>query len=160
MRTSAICLISVLTLTACAPIHQVRVIPQQPPAPAVEAVAAPAAPAPLTATRGEFHIEADKNDTWNAVGQIVVNTPGVRMDGRAQMLDMYALHYRGVDFLVMTKALVLSDTIRTITTRVTATTPAGKPIDTDATAELLALLEEQLPAAIVDVQARFRAEGS
>ena len=60
----------------------------------------------------------------------------------------------------MTKALVLSDTIRTITTRVTATTPAGKPIDTDASAELLALLEEQLPAAIIDVQARFRAEGS
>ncbi|MUV13501.1 hypothetical protein [Noviluteimonas gilva] len=156
MHKSAVCLLSVLTLTACAPLQQVRVFPQSPQTPAV---AAPAAPTPITTTRGEFHIQADKNDTWNAIGQIVVNTPGVRLDGRAQMLDLYSLHYRGVEFLVMTKALVLSDSIRTTTTRVTAATPAGKPIDTDASAELLALLEAQLPAAIIDVQARFRAEG-
>lgn len=129
------------------------------PKPAEEAPTAtlefPVAP---TTTRGEFTIEADKNETWNAVGAIVVNTPGVEYEGRSQMLDMYTLRYRGQELLVLTKALFLSDTIRKTTTRVTATTPDGKPIDTDASAELLAMLQEKLPTAIVDVQARFAAE--
>jgi hypothetical protein len=115
-------------------------------------------PAPPTVTRGEFNIEADKLDTWNAVGQIVVNTPGVEYEGRSQMLDMYTLRYRGVEFLVLTKALLLSDTIKRTTTRVTATTAHGRPIDTEATAELLALLRSKLPEAIVDVQRRQKAE--
>jgi len=125
---------------------------EQPPSTTLEFPVAP------TTTRGEFTIEADKNETWNAVGAIVVNTPGVEYEGRSQMLDMYTLRYRGQELLVLTKALPLSDTIRKTTTRVTATTPDGKPIDTDASAELLATLKEKLPTAIVDVQARFAAE--
>jgi uncharacterized membrane-anchored protein len=115
-------------------------------------------PVAPTTTRGEFTIEADKNETWNAVGQIVVNTPGAEFEGRSQMLDMYTVRYRGVEFLVLTKAMLLSETIRKTTTRVTATTPDGKPIDTNASADLLALLQEKLPAAIIEVQARFAAE--
>ena len=113
---------------------------------------------PPTITRGQFDIEADKLDTWNAVGHIVVNTPGVEYEGRSQMLDMYTLRYRGVEFLVLTKALLLSDTIRKTTTRVTATTAEGKPIDTGATADLLAMLQEKLPEAIKDVQVRQQTE--
>ena len=128
------------------------------PKPAEEAPPTAAAPAPPTTTRGEFTIEADKNETWNAVGAIVVNTPGVEYEGRSQMLDLYTVRYRGVEFLVLTKALLLSDTIRKTTTRITATTPDGQPIDTNASADFLALLQEKLPAAIVDVQARFAAE--
>jgi hypothetical protein len=125
----------------------------EPEAPPVEIV-----PPPPTATRGEFTIAAEKLDTWNAVGQIAVRTPGVEYQGRAQMLDLYVLRYRGVEFLVLTKALPASETITRLTTRVTATTPAGKPIDDDAVAELLALLQRELPAEIVSVRARQAAE--
>jgi uncharacterized membrane-anchored protein len=115
---------------------------------------------PPTTTRGEFTIVADTNETWNAVGQILVNTPGVAYEGRSQMLDVYTLRYRGVEFLVLTKAVLLSDTIRKTTTRVTATTADGKPIDTEASADLLALLQTRLPAAIQDVQRRFAEEAA
>jgi len=109
---------------------------------------------PPTTTRGEFTIEADKLDTWNAVGQIAVRTPGVEYQGRAQMLDLYVLRYRGEEFVVLTKALLASATMTRLTTRVTATTPAGKPIDSDAVADLLALLQRELPAEIESVRAR------
>ena len=135
-------------LAGCAP--KPKPIPPPPP------VEVPALPP--TVTRGEFLIEADKNETWNAVGQIIVNTPGAEYEGRAQMLDMYTIRYRGVEFLVLTKSMLISDTIKRTTTRVTATTPEGKPIDTSASGELLDLLERNLPAAIEDVQARFKAE--
>jgi hypothetical protein len=127
--------------------------------PVAEAVAPPVAIVlPATVTRGEFTIEADKLDTWNAVGQIAVRTPGVDYQGRAQMLDLYALRYRGEEFLVLTKALPASATITRLTTRVTATTPAGKPVDSDAVAELLARLQRELPAEIESVRARQAAE--
>lgn len=119
---------------------------------------APAHVAPPTATRGEFTIEADKLDTWNAVGQIVVNTPGLEYEGRSQMLDLYTVRYRGEEFLLLTKALLLSDTVRRTTTRVTATTRDGKPIDSDAAADLLAQLQQKLPEAIADVRVKQAAE--
>ncbi len=109
---------------------------------------------PPTTTRGEFTIEADKLDTWNAVGQIAVRTPGVEYLGRAQMLDLYVLRYRGEEFVVLTKALLASATITRLTTKVTATTTAGEPIDSDAVAELLALFQRELPAEIESVRAR------
>lgn len=127
--------------------------------PVMEEVAPPAGIVVTpTTTRGEFTIEADKLDTWNAVGQIAVRTPGVEYEGRAQMLDLYVLRYRGVEFLVLTKALPASETITRLTTKVTATTPAGKPIDDDAVAELLALFQRELPTEIESVRARQAAE--
>jgi hypothetical protein len=74
------------------------------------------------------------------------------------MLDLYDITYRGTELLVLTKALLLSDTIKRTTTRVTATTRDGKPIDSDAAADLLAQLQQKLPEAIVDVQKRQAAE--
>lgn len=144
-------LVALALLAGCA----TKPKPEQAPPPDEEA---PTIPVPPTTTRGEFTIEADKLDTWNAVGQIVVNTPGVEYEGRSQLLDMYTLRYRGVEFLVVTKALILSDTIRKTTTRVSATTADGKPIDTEASADLLAQLQAKLPAAIVEVHAREKAE--
>ena len=128
------------------------------------APAAPAAPPPVEAilpptfTPGEFMIEADKLDTWNAVGQIAVRTPGVEYEGRAQMLDLYALRYRGVPFHILTKAVLLSDTIKRTTTRVTATTLDGKPIDSAPVTALLVLLQSELPAEIESVRAKQAAE--
>src|SRR4249919_4037479 len=113
---------------------------------------------PPTTTRGEFTIEADKLDTWNAVGQIAVRTPGVEYQGRAQMLDLYALRYRGEQFLILTKALPASATITHLTTKVTATSSRGAPIDSDAVAEFLVLLQRELPAEIESVRARQAAE--
>lgn len=128
------------------------------PAPASEVPEIELPPAVPTVTRGEFTLEADKLDTWNAVGQILVNTPGVEYEGRSQMLDLYTVRYRGEEFLILTKALLLSDTIRKTTTRVTATTQDGKPIDSDAAADLLAQLQKKLPDEIVSVRAKQAAE--
>jgi len=127
------------------------------PAPEVPEIELPTVVIP-TVTRGEFTLEADKLDTWNAVGQILVNTPGVEYEGRSQMLDLYTVRYRGEEFLILTKALLLSDTIRKTTTRVTATTQDGKPIDSNAAADLLAQLQQKLPAEIVSVRAKQAAE--
>lgn len=131
----------------------------QPTAPAPPP-AAPAAPAVPTVTRGEFNIAANKLDTWNAVGQIVVRTPDAIYEGRAQMLDLYSVRYHGQPFLLITRALPLSDTIRHTTTLVTARTPDGKPIDSDASAELLALLQRELPAQIETDRATQAAEAA
>jgi len=127
--------------------------PKEQPAP-VAAIEMP----PPTETRGKFNIEADKLDTWNAVGQIVVRTPGVTYEGRSQMMDLYSVRYRDVEFMILTRALLLSDTIKKTTTLVTATTPEGKPIDSDAVVDLLAMLQRDLPAEIVSVQERQAAE--
>ena len=110
--------------------------------------------APVTVTRGEFTLPAHKLDVWNAVGQIVVNARGVEYLGRAQMLDLYSLRYRGVEFFVLTKAMTAAETGNVIRTRVTATTPAGKPIDADATAEVLGMLQRALPAEVERVRAQ------
>jgi len=132
-------------------------------APSNESSAAPpSAPierptAPVTVTRGEFTLAADKLDVWNAVGQIVVNARGVEYLGRAQMLDLYSLRYRGVEFLVLTKAMTAAETGNRTRTRVTATTLAGKPIDNDATADVLGLLERALPAEVERVRAMQKA---
>jgi hypothetical protein len=111
-------------------------------------------------TRGEFTVAANKLDTWNAVGQIVMRTAGVEYQGRSQMLDLYTVRYRGQPFLLVARALPLSDTVRDTTTLVTARTPTGKPVDTDASAALLALLQRDLPAEIVRVRATQAAEAA
>ncbi|MBC7988076.1 MAG: hypothetical protein H7Y19_00635 [Luteimonas sp.] len=139
-----------LAIAGCAPPPRTPELPPEPPPP-IEV------PAPTT-TRGRFAIEADKNDTWNAVGQILVRTPGVTYEGRAQMLDLYSIRYRGEPWMILTRSLTLSDSIKKTTTEVTATTPKGAPVDNDAVAELLALLERELPAEIESVKAQFAAE--
>ena len=115
--------------------------------------------APAQAVSAGFTLEADKLDTWNAVGQILVRTPGVHYQGRSQMLDLYSLRYRGVEFLILTKALLASETHNRLTTRVTATTGSGKSLDDggparDAAVELLLLLQRELPAEIQSVRKR------
>lgn len=116
----------------------------------------PAAPTPAQppATRGEFTIQAYMLDAWNAVGQIVVRTPGVVYLGRAQMLGLYSIRYRDRPLLILTRSLPLSDTIRETTTLVTAASAEGKPIDSDVAAELLAVLQRDLPLEVERVRAK------
>ena len=151
VRAPAACLIVACTLAACATRAPVR-----PPPPLGEPLPARTA----TVTRGEFTIAAGKLDTWNAVGQIVVRTAGATYEGRSQMLDLYSVRYRGQPFLLVTRALLLSDTIKDTTTLVTARTVDGKPIDSDASAELLILLQRELPAEIERVRATQAAEAA
>lgn len=150
VRIAALALCAALLLDAC------RTPPPQPTSPSPPPVPAMAP----TTTRGEFTIAATKLDAWNAVGQIVVLTPGVTYEGRSQMLDLYTVRYHDQPFLLVTRALPLSDTIRDTTTVVTARTLAGKPIDSDAAAELLALLQRELPAQIEKDRATQAAEAA
>jgi len=146
MRTRhAISICIALALAGCAQ----RPRPTAPPA-------VVAAPVPQTA-RPRFTIEASSNDTWNAVGQVLVRTPGVDYDGRAQMLGLYAIRYRGEPLMVMTHALPLSGAI-TRTTEVTVTPRRDPAVDYDNAATLFALLERALPAELDSVRARFAAE--
>jgi hypothetical protein len=146
MRLPCIVSISCLALALCACAHA----PPAPPPPIT-------APAPET-VRPRFIVEAGENDTWNAVGQILVRTPGVEYDGRAQMLGLYSIRYRGEPLMILTRALPLSDAVTRTTTEVTVTTRTDPPADYNRAAELLASIELALPAEIESVKARFAAE--
>ena len=139
-------LVLALALAGCA---------QQPPKPEPPppVVAPVAEPTPL-----RFNIAAGMNDTWNAVGQILVRTPGVAFDGRAQMMGLNAIRYRGEALMLLTRALPLSDTIKTLTTEVTVTTTAGSAMHSEGAAELLAVLARDLPAEIESVKAGLAAQ--
>ena len=137
------CLVS--ALAACA-----TPAPEPPPPPA-EVVAPAPPPVP-------FSVAAGSNDTWNAVGQILVRTPGVHYEDRSQMLGLYSIRYRGAPMRILTRALPLSATIRDTTTEVAATLPPATPdANADAT-ELMALLARELPAEIERVRAQFAEE--
>lgn len=138
-----------LVLAACA----TRAPAPAPPLPEL------ATPAP-TATRGQFAIEAVPLDVWNAIGQIVVRTPQASYDSRSRMLGLYSVHYHGEPLLVIAHALPLSDSVRVLTTEVTAKSAAGAPVDSDVAAELLAVLQRELPAEIERVHARQAAEAA
>ena len=148
MRMLPLVSIACLALALCACVHTPPT-PAQPPA--------IMAAAPETA-RPRFTIEAGENDTWNAVGQILVRTPGVEYDGRAQMLGLYAIRYRGEPLMVLTRALPLSDAVTRGTTEVTVTTRRDPTAHYDNAAILFALLEDALPAELDSVRARFEAE--
>lgn len=105
-----------------------------------------------------FTVAAGMNDTWNAVGQILVRTPGVAYDGRAQMLGLTAIRYRGEPLLLLTRALPLSDTITALTTEVRVATPDGRPMRSDGAAELMVAIEHALPAEIERVKAGLAAQ--
>ena len=101
-------------------------------------------PAVASAPVSDFTITAGMLDTWNAVGQVLVRTDGVTYEGRAQMLGLYDVRYRGERFLVLTRALALTSD-RQMTTRVAVALQDGKPDGSDAAIELLGLLQARLP---------------
>lgn len=145
MRTLPSMLV-VLALAGCAQALRAPEAPPRAHAPVPDA-------APL-----RFNVEAGSNDTWNAIGQILVRTPGVGYDGRAQMLGLNAVRYRGEPLILLARALPLSDTITTPTTEVSVATPQGKPMHSDGAADLLALLARELPAEIESVKAGLAAQ--
>lgn len=142
-RTAVVALLWTL-LAACAPATRK-------PAPPAEATLV--APTPL-----RFSVAAEPNDTWNAVGQILVRTQGVAYDGRSQMMGLYAIRYRGESLLMLTRGVPISATVTVPTTDISVTGNQGKAAPSAAAAELLALVARELPAEIEAVKARFAAE--
>ena len=113
-------------------------------APTVVAQTALTAPT-LQTPHAEFSVPAGMLDTWNAVGQVLVRMDDVIYEGRAQMLGLYAVQYRGERFLIVTKGRVLKDPTDNELTLVCAILQDGKPDASDPAFELLARLEQRLP---------------
>lgn len=134
-------LLAVLGLANCA---------QQPTKPTPEPVSA--------ADLAPLQIHESPTDTWNAVGQVLVRTPGVTYNDRALMLGLYSIRYRDEALMVLTRGLPLSATVKTLTTEVRVTTPAWEPAQSAGAADLLATLARELPAEIESVKAQFAAE--
>ena len=115
---------------------------------------APTPPPPLAeATPVQLTVQAGMNETWNAVGQLLVDMPGVTWEGRSQMMGLNAVRYRGESLLVLTRAVPASATIRTLTTEVTVATQSGKRLNSAAAADLMLRLARALPAEIERVKA-------
>ncbi len=112
-----------------------------PPAVAIEESAPPA----------RFTIHAPELDVWNAVGQLLVRMEGVTYETRAQKLGLYAVEYRGEKFLILTKALLLSSEITSLTTEVRGALPTGKTSSSAPARELLDLLQARLPAELIRI---------
>ena len=114
----------------------------------------PAPTPPLVeATPVQLTVHAGMNETWNAVGQLLVAMPGVTWEGRSQMMGLNAVRYRGESLLVLTRAVPVSATVATLTTEVTVATPAGTRVHSAAAADLMARLARALPAEIERVKA-------
>jgi hypothetical protein len=127
--------LSVALLAACAS--------PPPPRPPPPRVIAP--PPPAT----DFRIAADALDTWNAAGQILVRTDGVVYEGRAQMLGLYDVAYRGDRFLVLMRPVYATDKGQGASTKVSVALANGKPDTSVAAIALLAVLQARLPDEIV-----------
>jgi hypothetical protein len=113
-----------------------------------------AAPIPEVTSVGvsEFTLAENMLDTWNTIGQIIVNLDGADYESRAQMLGIYAVRYQGERFLIRTQALVLPATGEHTLTRVLALGLDGKPDRSPGAMALLAILQQRIPMEI----ARYR----
>ena len=152
MRTFAPVACLVLALAGCVPATRMPAPPETPPE---------AAPLPPEPARAWFSVEGTSNDTWNAVGQLLVRTPEVHYEGRAQILGLYAIRYRGTRLRIVTRAMPLTEHIARSTTQVTLASVVGAEgapgNDGDAVVDLMLRLQRELPAEIVDVRAKLAA---
>src|SRR3989339_1157666 len=96
---------------------------------------APTPPPFIEATPVQLTVQAGMNETWNAIGQLLVDMPGVTWEGRSQMMGLNAVRYRGESLLVLTRAVPASATVRTLTTEVTVATQSGKRLHSAAAAD-------------------------
>ena len=112
----------------------------------------PTPPPPIPEDGGAFIVAESMLDTWNTIGQVLVRLDGVEYLGRAQMLGLYDVNYRGEHFLVRTRALPLEAAGQGLRTRVDALGPGGGPFRSEASYALLQVLGQRLPAEV----ARYR----
>lgn len=115
------------------------------------------APAVLSADAGAFALRGiSRLDAWNAVGQILVRTPGVTYGGRSQMMGIYDVRYRGESFLIVTRGRAMQTPTDGMVTAVAALGTDGSPYASEATVELLGLLQQRLPEELALIDARGR----
>ena len=126
----------------------------QPPAAAPPRVAGDRGTDAAAVSPPGFTLAVDSLDAWNAVGQLVVRSHDIRLEGRAQMLDLHAVRFRGQGLLVLTRAVPLSDAVAMPTTRVSVVAQDGAASDATAAGLLLQVLREALPAEVARVRAR------
>lgn len=105
-------------------------------------------PAPVPADGGAFTVAESMLDTWNTIGKILVGLDGVRYEGRAQMLGLYAVAYRGERFLVRTRALAIEVPGQGLRTRVDALGPEGQATSSPAAVALLQVLARRVPVEV------------
>jgi hypothetical protein len=120
-------------------------------APASRSVVEAIAP-PIPPDGGAFTVAENTLDTWNTIGKVLVAMDDVQYQGRAQMLGLYTIGFRGEQFLIRTQAVVLRDATEAIHTRVDALGPTGKPTQSPAAIEMLARLAQRVPMEV----ARYR----
>lgn len=139
---------------ALAPLVLVAACHSVPP-PSVEPLAP--APATLPADAGAFALRGiTRLDAWNAVGQILVRTPGVAYQGRSQMLGIYDVRYRSESFLIVTRGRVMQAPTDGMVTVVTALGTDGSPYASEATVELLGVLQQRMPDELALIEAGGR----
>ncbi|MFC3715302.1 hypothetical protein ACFONC_03955 [Luteimonas soli] len=103
---------------------------------------------PMPADGGAFTVSESMLDTWNTIGKVLVSMDGVRYEGRAQMLGLYAVGYRGERFLIRTRALVIEAPGQGLRTRVDALGPEGQATASPAAAALLQVLARRVPVEV------------
>jgi hypothetical protein len=141
-RPASICLACLAVLVSLA--AGCRSTSKQGEAPPVVSGRAPAGPEEV-ASRGTFIVAAGTQDTWNAVGQVLVRLDGVTYEGRALMMGLYVVRYRGERFLILTRGLVVTPERHGLATEVSARPVDGKTHASLAAVELLGLLQQRLP---------------
>jgi len=95
------------------------------------------AQAPGVAGISSFTLADSADSAWRRIGLALGNIEGVTINDRAQLLNSYAVTYRGASLLI--RAQEVSGE-----TRVVALGADGQPITSGAGAQLLALLKARL----------------
>jgi len=127
------------------------------PSPSPDMSTLPEPPVDVAPThRGEFSVAAGMNDTWNAVGQVLVRMDGIVYEGRSQMLGLYDVLYRGERMLIVTRGRVLRGPNDQELTVVTARQRSGALAHSAQAAELMARLEHQIPDELARIAAGER----
>jgi hypothetical protein len=136
-------MVAAFVLSACKP------APLAAPAPAPEPV--------IPADGNEFVVAESANTTWNTIGQVLLGIDDVRYEGRAQILYVYDVRYRGEAFLIRARGLPAEAASPGLRTRVDAITSSGAPLRSVATSELLGILSTRVPVEAPHWRARLEA---
>ncbi|HZW18536.1 hypothetical protein [Luteimonas lutimaris] len=112
----------------------------------------PTPPPPIPDDGGAFTVAESMLDTWNTIGQVLVRLDGVEYLGRAQMLGLYDVNYRGEHFLVRARALPLETAGQGLRTHVDALARQGGAYRSEASFDLLQQLAQTVPVEV----ARYR----
>jgi len=105
----------------------------------------PTPPPPIPEDGGAFTVGESMLDTWNTIGQVLVRLEGVEYLGRAQMLGLYDVNYRGEHFLLRARALPLEAAGQGLRAHVDVLAPQGGAYRSDASFVLLQQLAQRVP---------------